>query len=166
MDHGVISLAANRDGVLWAEIWVGDGPPSPRTDLREERRLARFDGQAWEVFSWAPAVQGIAAVGSDGAVWLTDFYSDQDHDGRLGGPDLSEVRFKHLPVSFDGERWRRYPALLMDVASDPQNQAEDYVLGASVMAAGPDGSVWVRGDAHVRTSGLYVITPEAVAGTE
>ncbi len=171
-DHGVIGLASNRDGILWAEIRSDD-------ELgEEERHLARFDGGAWKAFPYVLAADTfgstIEAVGPDGTVWLTDAYSAQDRGRANIDLDLSDVRGLTLPVSFDGVRWRRYPEVLADWASDPLNgfvvsDKKESSFGTYDIELGPDATAWVTVSAarfleHRR--GLYVITPEAVAATD
>jgi hypothetical protein len=174
-DHPIVSLAANRDGILWAEVDTQHAYDADTSRLGEGRHLARYDGQNWEVFSTGPppgflegaesdhiGPQGIQAVGPDGTVWLTTISPD---------PVLPPQDY---PVSFDGERWRLYPEVLEDWASDPLNDPEqDWVhrasLGISDITLDPDGSAWVSvrsGNEIVNHHGLYVITPEAVAATE
>ena len=180
-DHGVISLASNGDGVLWAEIQTDDTVPWYESRLGKERLLARFDGQVWEVFPYLPASdtddlgpRSIQAVGPDGAVWLTDAYSAQDRGRAIIDLDLSDVRGLSLPVSFDGERWSRYPEVLADWASDPLNgfvvsDKKESSFDTYDIALGPDATAWVTVSAarfDVQRRGLYVITPEPVAATE
>ena len=188
-DHGIIGLAANGDGVLWAEIQTMDDFDWGPSRLGGGRQLARFDGEDWEVFytsstedfSSAPESDyrgptGIQGVGPDGTVWLTDTYTDTDRGSRLDDPNLQAAKDRSLPVSFDGERWRRYPELLEDWASDPLNEAEHFPggeglhLGTSQIAVGPDGSAWVTvGVSNARDlsrTGLYVIRPDEVEPNE
>lgn len=180
-DHGVISLASNQDGVLWAEIQTDDVVPWYESRLGKERLLARFDGRAWEVFPYVPdsdtdglGPSSIQAVGPDGAVWLTDAYSAQDRGRAIIDLDLSDVGWLSLPVSFDGERWTRYPEVLADWASDPLNgfvvrdKKESY-FGTHDVAIGPDGTAWVTSSAGrflVHRKGLYVISPDEVKPNE
>ena len=180
-DHGVISLASNGDGVLWAEILTDDAVPWYESRLGVDRHLARFDGRAWEVFPYVPdgdtdglGPSLIQAVGPDGTVWLTDAYSAQDRGRAIIDLDLSDVGWLTLPVSFDGERWRRFPEVLADWASDPLNgfvvrDKKESSFGTYDIALGPDATAWVTVSAHrfgVHRRGLYVITPDAVAATD
>jgi hypothetical protein len=182
-DHGVISLASNQDGVLWAEIQTEDAVPWYESRLGEDRLLARFDGRTWEVFPYVsdgddagPGPGSIQAVGPDGTVWLTDANTPQDRGARiLDDPELQGYRWTPFPVSFDGERWRRYPQVLVDWASDPLAELERWqgtresTLAVDQIAVGPDGAVWLAvgvGNSDGYRAGLYVITREAVAASE
>jgi hypothetical protein len=150
--------ATGEDGTLWSHgRCSGDA-------------LLRHDGtgwQVWHVVSWdgCAAYGADATVGPDGTVWLR-FSAHADaatkalvqkgiiekpgsdatvcHAGPLNGPEPGVL-------SFDGKRWRQYLAGRC----------------LSGVAVASDGSVWVtdRGtESDGQGAGLYVITPEAVAG--
>jgi hypothetical protein len=141
----------NGDGVLWAKY--GTDPLEPS--------LARFDGTEWRLFGKGDGVplmgghyqghRGFLAVAPDGSVWVNPYRQAEESDGCDG------------LATFDGRNWsaflERQCIFSMDIS--------------------PDGSVWVQatgtgiepwdlediGDSP-NPIHLYVITPEAVAGTE
>jgi hypothetical protein len=147
-DHGVSGLAVGYEGVLWAEFETGD--------------LARFDGRAWEISPAAsardPGLGRIMAVDHEGNLWAGWDYDwfgwDYDSDDDIASdPRCDGVR------RFDGSTWTTFlPSMCVsdiDIASDGT---------VWVTLPGDPSLDWIPGHGH--GADLYVITPEAVAGTE
>ena len=134
------SFDIGPDGAMWAAYGSGRG-------------LARLDESGWTVFTEAEGVRPWGTEGfiptdhlhaaADGSVWV----NAEGTGSSCGGV-----------ANFDGSTWTGYLTSLcvhdLDIA--------------------PDGAVWVRAGTFERRGGfeywdspdLYVITPEAVAGTE
>ena len=142
------SVVFGPDGTLW--VHVSPEGDSPGAGERRIGGLARFDDPGWTTFSGGASAEDwggtgfvstdLLSVGPDGSHWMngiTDF-------GGCDGVD-----------HFDGSAW---------TTSLPGRCVHDLDVGA-------DGSVWVRASRYggmnpVEDIHLYVITPEAVAGTE
>jgi hypothetical protein len=140
----MLTADMNADGTLWAKRGLGGAAT-----------LARFDGSKWTTFDESDGVPplgghyqghpGFLRVGPEGSVWVNPL-----GDWETTGNECDGI------ANFDGEVWDRYlPGICiyaMDVA--------------------PDGSIWLQGGVMRRAgSGFepvetYVITTEAVAGTE
>ncbi len=136
-------LAIGPDGTLWVDA-SGDA---------NRGALARYDDAGWTTFTDADGVEpwhdtsgywGFfmpPTVAADGSLWLERF-EGYDCDGA---------------AHYDGTTWTSY--------------LEEYCI--SDLAIAPDGSVWLGAEAPYDDdtdihgpSGLYVITPEAVAAKE
>ena len=138
------SFDIGSDGTLWAAV----GDPSADGD-----GLARLNDSGWTVFSEADGVRpwGIFGffptdhlhVAPDGSVWV-----NAEGDGSSCGG----------VAHFDGTTWTSY-------LSD---------LCVTDMDIAPDGAVWIQAGTFTVSGGFeywdppdtYVITPEAVTGTE
>ena len=140
-------LALGPDGTLWVYLERPSGCGPSRNS--QPGYLARLDAEGWQLFTAdADAVQRMVhfgyrdadmAVDADGTLWVGHY-----RDGVL---------------AFDGRSWRQY------------------LTGMDVNHVGvmPQGSVLAtvrsrsEGEPNFRNgseAGLYVVTPEAVAGTE
>jgi hypothetical protein len=139
------------DGTVWVtgeEVRLADGQPvldERGRPAQGEPFLMRFDGTEWQ--RWGPA-DGVPAPSSpeerfsweglqlapDGALWVS--YATREPDGfYMGSVEWFDV---------DASTWQRLLPELDDFRG----------------VVGPDGSLWVPSWGR----GLYVITPEAVAG--
>jgi hypothetical protein len=136
------SLANGPAGTHWVVATRDDGEWN-RGDL------ARYDDAGWTTFTdadgvepwgdmaWAWAYMDLPTVAADGSLWLQGIETVTD-EGHCGGA-----------AHYDGTTWTSY-------------------LGDSCirdLAIAPDGSAWLRADSGTSVA-TYVITPEAVAGTE
>jgi len=138
------SLAFGPDGSLWVNTSNG------YSGSQGVGGLARFDDPGWTAFTEADGVQNwgaqgfvatdLLAVAPDSSLWMN------------GAPDDGCGGVAH----YDGTTWTSYlvDSCIHDIAIAADGSAW---LRASIYAAGGDA---------VRGLATYVITPEAVAGSE
>lgn len=137
-------LTVAPDGALWALVWMlGDGVTDeerPADFDGSAQALLRFDGESWEAH---PSRQVLSDI-------------DASERGLLEGPIviddagrawvyLEGVVPGHRLIAFDGASTTSY----LDVKK------------VNDLAVDENGSVWAAS-----RDGLYVITPDAMAGTE
>ena len=180
-DAALDQLAVSPDGDVWL---VG----TPRS------HLLRFDGEGWDAIPsperWNPGGRGpyrYLDIGPDGAVWLkadtTGGLARFEDPGWTTFTQADGVEPWREPWGNPGSSTRE----LLNVAADgsvwvnggPTDEGcgatyfdgttwTSYLVGLCIedFAIAPDGSVWLGADGRAGRLDLYVITPEAVAGTE
>jgi len=180
-DAALDQLAVSPDGDVWL---VG----IPRS------HLLRFDGEGWDAIPsperWNPGGRGpyrYLDIGPDGAVWLkadtTGGLARFEDPGWTTFTQADGVEPWREPWGNPGSSTRE----LLNVAADgsvwvnggPTDEGcgatyfdgatwTSYLVGLCIedFAIAPDGSVWLGADGRAGRLDLYVITPEAVAGTE
>jgi hypothetical protein len=192
----VTSMRLAPDGSVWALLVSRGFPEEAPQDFedwwyeeRPDEHLARLDGESWTmlystdagvptIIPRYPSPEPVWEIHPNGTIWALADPDPSDRDQRLSlwsfdggtwqlrldeadwldiGPDgtvwVARSSGEDI-LSFDGSVWRRYPGLpalaLWPGSPDGFDTA-------------PDGTAWVlSGDEDA----LYVITPEAVAGTE
>ena len=186
-DADWLQLAVSPDGDVWL---VG----TQRAYYPRAEVLLRFDGEGWEAIpgpeGWNPVGVGrYLEVGSDGTLWVkTDargglarfddpgWTTFTEADGLMEwgveGGSFADM----LNVAADGSLW------LLGSPTDPLPGCggvthfdgttwTSYLVETCMhdFAIAPDGSVWLGANAYGDGASLlhlYVITPEAVAGTQ
>jgi hypothetical protein len=144
-------VAVGPDGTLWTYLIA-------KTDPRGHY-LARLSDGIWSVFGVAdgvPMLEGVQTwesdltVDEDGTLWIGGSQRSIEYGAPLP-PPLGPSDPPHGVLSFDGTTWQQY----LKGLSVERVQARDGMVWAADLVS------WGGGP-----GGLYVITPEAMAGTE
>jgi len=182
-DANWLELAVTPDD----DVWLVGTPHYPQG----AELLLRFDGEGWEAIpgpeGWNPGDMGrYLDVGADGTLWVKanaagdlarfddpGWTTFTEADGVEPWGEASYFDTDLLNVAADGSLW-----LLGSPTASPPGCGgvshyhgttwTSYLLDSCIhdFAIAPDGSVWLGADDMASPLRLYVITPEAVAGTE
>ncbi len=156
----VNEVAVGPDGTVWVHLVPAPGGVS-------ESRLARLGATGWEVFTaqdGVPLPDGVAspdfAVDAAGTLWI----AWSDFGLSLDEPDSDLVHRCPGVLSLDGSEWTRYlvGVCVNHIEVGPQGS----VWGSAPFSEAPVSRADVNSEPATRPGGLYVITPEAVAGGE
>ena len=174
-DASPTQLAVSPDGDVWLAGTRGV--------------LLRFDGEGWEAVpgpeGWDPAEIGrYLDVGPDGALWVQadtmgglarfddpGWTTFMPADGPMQGwGEQGWTTMDLLEVASDGSLWLNGgpPGTGCGMTHYHDMTWTSYLVGSCIedFAIAPDGSVWLGAADTAGLLDLYVITPEAVAGTE
>ena len=188
VDTKVIGLRVAADGMLWAHLsdvdwshdraepWLVRGLATDRSRA-QQHYLARFDGDAWAVYSPTDGVPGVSGpnntpnweVHADGSVWVL---ADAETAGSPGavrslwsfdGIEWTErsAAVEQFTIGPDGSVWAITPEGVASFDGEAWTRY-DLPVGGGALDVAPDGTAWALSneDEH----GLFVITREAMAG--
>ncbi len=188
--NDVTGLSVNDDGMAWLLVFSHEGEVAVGTLLRFDgtdwQVVPSPDG-----IDWSSQPGRTFDVGPDGTLWTAGdlgqlhhslarldgsgwtVFTDADGVGPWGQPYVFQVRMAVVEVAPDGGAWVNVTNDGGDcdgLARFDGDTWTPYLAGRCIsdFDIAPDGSVWAVARSQDGSSGVdtYVITPEAVAGTE